>query len=97
AGAADDAAEVVGVDPYLEDLTATQVLAPDDDVVLVVDDSGDQVLERLVEHLRPRWWTRPPPERPPRLGPPRSGPGPWRPARRPPAPWQPPCRPSSSR
>src|SRR6478609_9212386 len=52
AGAADDAAEVVGVDPDLEQLTAAQLLADHDDVLVVVDDALDEVLERLLEHAQ---------------------------------------------
>src|SRR6185436_15249546 len=50
AGAADDPTEVVGMDPDLEDLAATQLLTPDGDILVVVDDALDQVLQRLVEH-----------------------------------------------
>ena len=35
---------------HLEDLTAAQLLASHDDVVLVVDDALDEVLERLLQH-----------------------------------------------
>src|SRR5690242_8129060 len=52
AGATDDPAEVVGVHPDLEQLTATQLLAAHDDVLLVVDDALDEVLERLLEHAQ---------------------------------------------
>ena len=50
--AADHLAEVVGVDPHLEDRAATQLLVADGDVVGVVDDTADQVLERVGEHER---------------------------------------------
>src|SRR6476660_2962585 len=49
-GATDHATEVLRVDADLEDLTAAQLLAPDGDLVLVVDDALDEVLERLLEH-----------------------------------------------
>src|SRR6476661_4915599 len=51
-GATDHATEVLRVDADLEDLTAAQLLAPDGDGVLVVDDPLDEVLERLLEHAQ---------------------------------------------
>src|ERR1035437_4695448 len=50
AGATDDPTEVIGVDADFENLAAAQVLAPDSDILVVVDDALDQVLQRLVEH-----------------------------------------------
>src|SRR4029079_4615348 len=49
-GAADEPAAGVGMDPDLEDLAATQLLTPDGDILVVLDDALDQVLQRLVEH-----------------------------------------------
>ena len=43
---------VVGVDPDLEQLAATQPLATHDDILVVVDDALDEVLERLLEHAQ---------------------------------------------
>src|SRR5688500_8316652 len=48
--ASDHLAEVVGVDPDLEDRAATQLLVADRDVVGVVDDAAHQVLESLGQH-----------------------------------------------
>src|ERR1019366_616418 len=50
AGATDDPPEVIGMDADFENLATTQILAPDSDILIVVDDALDQVLQRLVEH-----------------------------------------------
>src|SRR5664280_1725189 len=47
---ADDPTEVIGMDPNLEDLAAALILAPDSHILIVVDDTLDQVLQRFVEH-----------------------------------------------
>src|SRR5450631_2568156 len=38
------------MDPNLEHLTASQLLAPDSHIFIMVDDALDQVFQRLVEH-----------------------------------------------
>src|ERR1035437_3277063 len=50
AGATDDPSEIIGMNPDLQDLAPTKILAPDSHVLIGVDDALDQVLQRLVEH-----------------------------------------------
>src|SRR5262249_41086304 len=88
---ADHLAQVVRVHADLEDPAPAKPVAGDADVVGVIHDALDQVLERFLEHLRPRC-----PARPAALGP-RQSPRPrrcplrrWRRQRR--RPWRPrPC------
>src|SRR5690242_20017966 len=63
---ADDLAEVVGVNPHLEDTAPAQRPAGYLNVVRKLDDAPDQVLEGLLKHVRPRWPTRRPRSRSPR-------------------------------
>src|ERR1035437_3440413 len=50
AGATDDPSEIIGMNPDLQDLAPTKILAPHSHILIVVDDALDQVLQRLVEH-----------------------------------------------
>src|SRR5450756_1764056 len=49
-GATDDTTEVVWMNPDLEDLAATQLLAPDSDIFVMIDNALDEVLQRILEH-----------------------------------------------
>src|SRR5579863_9696081 len=51
---ADHLAQVVGVDPDLQDPAPAEPVTVDADIVGVIHDALDQVLKRLLEHLRPR-------------------------------------------
>src|SRR5665647_2864105 len=48
--ATDDTTEVIGMNPDLEKLAATQLLAPDSDIFVMIDNALDEVLERILEH-----------------------------------------------
>src|SRR5665647_3238758 len=48
--ATDDTTEVVWMNPDLENLAATQLLAPDSDIFVMIDNALDEVLERILEH-----------------------------------------------
>src|SRR5665647_3579692 len=48
--ATDDTTEVVCMNPDLENLAATQLLAPDSDIFVMIDNALDEVLERILEH-----------------------------------------------
>src|SRR5665647_2679865 len=48
--ATDDTTEVVWMNPDLENLAATQLLAPDGDIFVMIDNALDEVLERILEH-----------------------------------------------
>src|SRR5665647_442373 len=48
--ATDDTTEVIGMNPDLENLAATQLLAPDSDIFVMIDNALDEVLERILEH-----------------------------------------------
>src|SRR5450759_1490469 len=50
AGATDDPSEIIGMNPDLQDLAPTKIIAPHSHILIVVDDALDQVLQRLVEH-----------------------------------------------
>ena len=50
----DDLAQVIGVDADLKYVTSAEHPAHHPDVVRVSDDAPDQVLEGLLQHLRPR-------------------------------------------
>ena len=51
---ADDLAQVVRVHADLKDPAPAEPVAGDADIVRVIHDALDQVLESLLEHLRPR-------------------------------------------
>src|SRR5680860_573348 len=48
--ATDDTTEVVGMNPDLENLAAAQLLAPDGDIFVMIDNALDEVLQRILEH-----------------------------------------------
>src|SRR5450756_1456238 len=48
-GATDDTTEVVWMNPDLEDLAATQLLAPDSDIFVMIDNALDEALQRILE------------------------------------------------
>src|SRR5450759_1088133 len=48
--ATDDTTEVVWMKPDLENLAATQLLAPNSDIFVMIDNALDEVLERILEH-----------------------------------------------
>src|ERR1700735_287920 len=83
---ADDLAQVVGMNPDLQNAAPAQPALVDPDVVRVLDDALDQVLQRLFEHVSPRWrpsqrQRRPAPSRPARCRPSRCRPSRCRPSR----------------
>src|SRR5690606_29802080 len=53
AATADHPAEVLGVDPHLQDVAVADVLGADAHVTIVVDDALDEVLQGLLEHDQP--------------------------------------------
>src|SRR5258707_14515219 len=54
--ASDDLAEVIGVHAHLEDPAIAQAASAHPDLVRVLDDAAHQMLERFLEHFRPRSW-----------------------------------------
>src|SRR5690606_38596871 len=53
AATADHPAEVLGVDPHLQDVAVADVLGADAHVTVVVDDALDEVLQGLLQHDQP--------------------------------------------